>query len=720
MESSKYLAKPAVPFIIVVLLLIIVGVIAGNSYQTVSNSEKKTTQQSQEQEKQASLNASAHTIIYGEWKGEQAYVSALNLESGEVNTLAELPLAIKKVSVVSENELLFVNETNLRDHGKTLAMYTLDDGDTTTIYTADNAFGIDDYVLSPDKTYAAVWEVAVSDAGMLLGGKSRVYGIELSNPKQKYLLFDEVSSETNPIRYPVAVSNAGEVFLDRFLPNSGAGWAYGMSLVRFDGTQKADLNQMTNGSYGTQPVLSPDGQYLVFTGYEAAGVSGLVESEAGSRRALTRANTIGVLNVNDKQRYTLDGLSRENIYPAVRWDDVTGEVIYTQIDPNGVSETFSYNLTSRTSSKLPLGESGSFISALDNGKTLIGTTDTSDSQIGNLGESYSRPYTSFAVVDADEKEQAVLSQSAFMQMITVTESDYFNMDKVIASEPGEGKRVLQLQTFALKPTLVPLRHEQQTDPIVPSDDRLDITNKTPRKGKNGTCAGLAWEMCSAQMYGDEDYHENMTTEVIADTWNNTEWNKCRGDVLKQLNKDGICIGSPLYLYGDPGTEVSVTIHTPITNAIPRYDDGYEVTLLGDGEFQIGETTYDSIDYDYTAAIPVIHKPKYGTLVRRDSVEETVAAYATKLGLNEHEKRDLIAYAKKAVSTQYVLVSFFDQETSKSILPISFAPRPDVYINYVFYFKGYDQKPQFTPVPPTFPEIAPRHGFTAVEISALAE
>ena len=39
-----------------------------------------------------------------------------------------------------------------------------------------------------------------------------------------------------------------------------------------------------------------------------------------------------------------------------------------------------------------------------------------------------------------------------------------------------------------------------------------------------------------------------------------------------------------------------------------------------------------------------------------------------------------------ITAPYIFVSFFNDEVSKSILPLSFAPEPNLYRNIVFYLR----------------------------------
>src|SRR5690606_38285587 len=100
-------------------------------------------------------------------------------------------------------------------------------------------FGSDDYAISPNKRYIATWEVQVNgETNTLLNGKSRVHSIDISAPSSKHLIYDEVPTEFTPVHYPTAVLDDGTVFMDSFLPNAGAGWAYGMAVSNFNGTNK--------------------------------------------------------------------------------------------------------------------------------------------------------------------------------------------------------------------------------------------------------------------------------------------------------------------------------------------------------------------------------------------------------------------------------------------------------------------------------------------------
>src|SRR3989344_3308993 len=182
---------------------------------------------------------SPRTIVYGNWRDGKSYIKAYDLSTQKEYILGILPMNIKKVTVLSGNKLLYIGNTDEKDHGENISIYDIPSKESNIVYKADDTYGIDDYVISQNKKYISTWEVSLNPAsGKLLGGKSRVYAINLSTPGVKNLIYDEESKALTPVHYPRAILSNGEIYLDTFLPNSGAGWAYGMSYSNFDGTIK--------------------------------------------------------------------------------------------------------------------------------------------------------------------------------------------------------------------------------------------------------------------------------------------------------------------------------------------------------------------------------------------------------------------------------------------------------------------------------------------------
>lgn len=710
-----------------------------------------------EQEEQ-SASRGQDVIIYGVWQGQRTVIKAYNLQSGNTTALARLSDDSKKVTILSPEKLLYIKDTDARDHGKELAIYTFGNKKSTSIYKADEGFGIDDYVVSPDGKYIAVWEVRFpQNSGILRNGSSRVYTAEIGK-SSKNRLYDEVQIGQIPVHYPSAITNTGEVFLDTFLPNSGAGWAYGMSVSNFQGIEKQDLQNMQNGTYGTQPTPSSDGRYLVFAGYDGTLGSG-AELVNGARRAIIRANTIELLDTQTKLRQKL-AVPNTSSYDSVRWDKISGNILFLAFSKIAENEgTFTYDLVTNQAAKVNLGKreigtpANTLVSSLSNGDLLVGTLETSESALGNLGESYGAPYSTLGVIGKVLESQenpaveSVKVKDGLVQLITVVPIEYFpstgstNKGKTGVAAAGNnkngnknnddegcgGKDNIQLCLFTLKSELAPRRLHQQSDPddgnngsrVGGRDGGRDGGGNGGRDGgrpdlprSGGTQPQNSVYQQAGRQPPDCGAHISQKCDNAAD----------KDSCTTQVNSPGNspCNESPLYLYGPAGQQVKVTVNTHVYNSNAGYDEDYRVILLSDDKLKIGEQVLDSIDYNYNPGIKRFERPTYGTIVAQKDLAHTLSQYALRLGLNSKETADLVSYGKKTLTAPYIFVSFFDQKTSEQLLPLSFTPHPDNYLNVVFYFKQLSVKPAFTPVYPVFKPFTNREGLTAVEISAIVE
>ncbi len=748
--STPSMSKKASPKGLIILIVAIFTLASGGIFLLQQNEKKNSEnrleqgkQQGQEQFRSAlSSPIAPYTLIYGDWDGQKSNIKSVNLSTGKFKTIAALPSDVKKINLLSSNQLLYIDQTDQQDHGKQLAIASLSDGKTKSSVTADRGFGIDDYVLSKNKQYVATWEVSFQPGStVLMGGRSRVYATALANPGSKHLLYDE--NVDGPVHYPLAILDDGKVFLDKFQandPNGSTGWAYGMSVSSLDGKEKQDLSQMRNGTYGTQPILSPDGKDLVFAGYDGAFGPG-TKIVNGYRQSILTPNTVELLNVTTLQRQKLPNLPNTSSYISAYWNNQNGDIFYTAIDKSS-SGSFVYNLATKTTTPLDYlsakdGSTASFVGDLQSGKVLLGVTDRSPSSLGNLGNSYASSYTKFYVQDSNNSTPIELNlPDAFMQYIMLVpneEISFETMTVASASNPDEKNKndMVQLRDFFLKADLGENRQSQQADPAeckapgpsgtAPSGPALRVNvavaspaisggpNKGPAcqpdDGKKGKCnETIGIPQCLAKGLKKPS----------------PEYMKCVVDVDEEARKKGQCFDSPLYLYGNAGENIKVKVNTGVYSSGPAYEDGYDITLSEQGGMYVGGKLYSSIEYDYNPGVLKISPPTRGLVVSQNDVAKTLTEYAKRLGLNEKETSDLLAFGQNKVNSPYAYISFFDQATSEKILPLSFSRKPDNYLNVVFYVKLLKSRGDFTPTPPAFGTPVKRTGFTAVEVSELVE
>lgn len=693
---------------LLILLVAIILVIGGAAYSLVG--ERITTKREPSPTVSPFSSISDNSVVYGFWEGKSSYINAFDLKTGKIYNLAELPSNIKKVTVLDREKILFISNTDIRDHGKEIAVYSSTSNLTTPVVIAAEDFGIDDYVISPNKRYLATWEVSIPPNSTLLGSKSRVYAIDLNNPSVKNLLYDEVVSAGFAVHYPLAITDLGEVFLDRFEANTDAGWANGMSVSNLSGTIKQELDSMKKGTYSTQPVLSPDGTFLAFAGYDKSRGEDQenelgVRSE-GFRKAILNPNTIEILDVSTKQRTRLSGLSNQDRYPYIAFDMGSRKILYSRVSKTASENGwYLYNKASSTSMKFDitriktngLGEEPALrvLATLSNNMFLVANQDTSASALGNLGEKYGSSLTHIVVYDPTSSASVPLGlNQGLFQYISLLPGQYFEESKaevsgvLKAGKAGAGQQ-LQLQTFTLKPELEPQRIRQQSLP---------------------TCEDYVSAQCNAML------GTNYPPDEPSGGEHDPAYDQCI-DEQEGNASESVCSDSPLYLYGPKGTQVNIKVGTQVFGSNADYNGYYSGILTGNGGINISGKTFSSIDFDYIPAIKRLPRLDYGKTVASNRLREIIDDYGRKLGLSETEIRDLVS-SIGTIDAPYVFVSFFDEETSKAILPIWFNPAPDVYRNVVFYLRPVEVPAVAkTPVFDSSPE---RRGFTAVEVSFILD
>ncbi len=465
----------------------------------------------------------SQTLVYGTWTSQTSAIRAMDIASDQTTTIATLPLTIKKVTILSPNTLIYIDETDNNDFGQRISIYNLQQKQIVVNIPADSGFKIDEYLLSPNKKYLVVWEKKLgSQTQTLQGGASRVFGLNLSQPTLINVLYDETVTPTIPIHYPRAILNDGTVLTDQMIPNDkngGTGWAYGMSVVNFDGSNKQDIQSMTNGTYGTQPLLSPDGKYLLFAGYDGKNGNG-TSIKNGYRQALLTPNTVELLDTSTFTRYKLSNLPDTNTYSDVQWDQQTSNVILSVLSPdNTQTGVYSYNVEQLHATPIPLssvnGMNYGYVSGLTTAETLIGIQSTNNSNLGNLGQIYTYAYTQFAELNGNGKLTSLFSTDPFMQYITTLPANYFTT-------------VLGAQTNAVTPPQPPVTYAilQGTNNTTQDTtfQKTTLANRRLQLESNQDCLNLGAARCSA--LGLSPNSSAYTVCQTVEKLNNTSTNAC--------------------------------------------------------------------------------------------------------------------------------------------------------------------------------------------------
>lgn len=739
--------------VILLLSLIVVAVLAtilAFYAQKTGQSTGPSGSQKQDNTSTATLqNGPKYSIIYGNWDSGVSTISSFNLATQQSSKVATLPFAIKHVSILSPSELLFIDGTNDLDQGLDISVKNIEDNTTKTLFHADSGFKIDSYVLSQNKKYISVWEVSfLPNANSVLGGKSRVYSFEIAKPGTKYLLFDEESELSQPVHYPIAVTNKGGIILDTFVPNTGAGWGYGWSTSNLNGTEKKPIAQLPNGTVSVRPLISPSGSLLLFTGYDGTNGPG-TEYIGTFRKSLISPNIIEIYNTDTDTLQKIN-LPNTNRYSPVNWQISSQGFVYKTVSPNIKDNgIYYYDLETQKSTRIGVPEvsntyNPAVLTTFTNSKFLIGNQNTNAIDLSNLGSTYAMSLNSVAFIDNGKISEYISLPAA--QYIATIKSSYLKKSAAVAEAPpvqivttapdfsskNGNPQQLQLEAFVFKPNLKDLPGQQtpETCENRPGFNYLE-------HAECNQCISLAAAACN-NMLGTNFtpsswvdmplIHPTIKPIVGAPTIDPSQITDKYNAFLACYFKLYIdyslflCYDSPLYLYGEKGTKVHVVSGVPLDNSDPIYDPsrGYSAVIDGNGKFFVGKKLYDKISFDYTPAIKKATPPTTGIIISRAQIKEKMTWYAQKMGLNDKETNDVVNAVSDKAKRPYLFISNFPDKTSKKILPLMFTPYPDNYYNIVFYIKQLDTMPPFSVKLPDFESTSKRNGFTAVEISYIVE
>ncbi len=672
------------------LLLIIAGAVFG--VQKIQETKKS------ESPKEQFKSLTKSTIVYGYWTNKSSVIRAFDLSSGSEATIADLGKNIKHVRVINNHTISYIKDTDAHDYGKELVIRDIEQNIDKKVIAADSNFGIDDYTVSPNGDFFAVWMVGDGSGNQFFGSPSRVYTINISN-NEHHLIYDETSAKSYPVHYPIAILDNGKLLTDQFVPNSGAGWGYGMSVSDFDGVVRSDITTMKNGTYSTQPAESPDGKYLGFAGYSGTDGTILVD---GFRKALTVPDTVEIIDTQTLLRKKIaTGLSGA-LYSSVAWDHLTGNLLFHSIQRKTdsiISATFSYSPSLALVTKLTENPALDFFADLDDGKMLMGQKFQDTSGVGNLGSSYNQSVNKFYVVDKSTFEQSAIPIGiAPIQFIALKPAGYFPIVEKNGKDSKNDSQRLSLQTFEIKPSLAPQRTNQQSDPPPLRPESPTTPVDLP------LCRTITYPQCN-QLLGT-----NYPTDKDIGDLNDKAFSDCVWKFQQAGEASSTCLDSPLYLYGNPGTRINIKVDTSISNANTKVVNNIiSQTLEKDG---------NTLTFDYISRIKNISRPVGGWIITNKEKESSVEKIAKKFGFNQKETEDVVKFIR-SINSPNILLSYFDHETSQNILPLYFDPTPDTYRNIVFYVKKLVVLPEQTPKEPTVIPIR-RVGLTAIEISYFVE
>jgi hypothetical protein len=630
-------------------------------------------------------------VVYGVRESNSVFIQVADLE-GHTGLVTQLPTNIKDVHVLSPTELLYINQTDEKDHGREIVKYDLNTRQVEILAKAQEGWGIDDYILSPDNSWIAWWEVQFQPGNnKLLGGKSRVYTKQVNSPSATYTITDETATTDDPILYPLFFDRHNNLFLDSFIPNGG-GFYLGLystlpQVPLPNDETLADSLRLPQDRFNSDPILSPTGNKILFT---APSPTGIAQTQAIARiktaaRGIGRASTLSYdwvvvydLDLNDYE-IVLDGGGTTQFGIPI-WIDNNNIAVqkFTRSDQS-TSYAGAVRLELTTKTERALSEFAD--------PTAVPLTYLADyfiyglptNNYDNLGENYLPILSSIGRVTPN-----ALLASGFVQFVgTITPPAG---QVAIKSTPLGHLSSLQLKGLVINTTVVNRPAQQNDTSDISSDTRVRC----------------------------RDYYKQLKEEL-----GETEIGGY-ASVAQEGIRAGKCYDSPLYLY--PETKTEVTIEPlpagEVLASSPQLHHFWKVVAYPTGKLQTPDgRTLDKIAYAYSA--PQIEAPTEGIVVAQRDLEKALLSYALRVGLQGREVTDFKKlWLEELPPASFYFISHFSDKDAKKIMSFAIDPEPDSFIQVVMYFKPLDELQGA--VPPKFGPVPQRSGFTAVDWSGVID
>jgi hypothetical protein len=197
------------------------------------------------------------------------------------------------------------------------------------------------------------------------------------------------------------------------------------------------------------------------------------------------------------------------------------------------------------------------------------------------------------------------------------------------------------------------------------------------------------------------------------------WKDPFGDYITFLNDTyspmAECGKPVIYLYPEKSTQVSIEVGAKITKSEPIYSKGWDVLANPSGKLVWNGKTFDSLYWEGQGS-GIYPEIKSGFVVEKKNIKSTLADHLTKLGLNEKEKTDFMAFwLPKMPDTPYVRFTWFGTREMDNLAPLKVTPKPDTIIRIFLDYEGLDQK---IDLKEQKLNSVPRNGFTLIEWGGL--
>ncbi|MCX6809523.1 MAG: hypothetical protein NTZ65_02110 [Candidatus Berkelbacteria bacterium] len=417
--------------------------------------------------------------------------------------IVKIPASAKRVSFLDSTHLVYLNKTDGKDHAQEFISYNLTTDKTDILYSAKDGFGIDEYVLSPDNTLAALWEVKMpisGDLSQLLGGESKITQIDLKTKQWQTILGpqktdnsktaeDLVQAQFNLdpsvfVQYPLFYDASNRLWLDTFGPNGGY-WGNGIYTISQQDKKLTAYASLPAGSYSSDPVISKGGKYVLVEKPSAAFPANQVGVQSArdlpTNLSLTSTADDSAVEIPIAEPVLLGGQSLVSsdgntiVYVGYKTQD--------DFDKKTNGTLFIYNRQSKQTMQTTIEDSEMLLgfakgdSLLTLGKVFSNSTDPKSTSsnvnqspppIGEVGKKYRPIFQNYSLLDVKDPaiRQSVASNdlSEFIESSSSVsaQSPAVTASAKLAEEQKSAKNKLELSSVVFRdPEKTQARVDQQ-------------------------------------------------------------------------------------------------------------------------------------------------------------------------------------------------------------------------------------------------------------------
>lgn len=328
---------------------------------------------------------------------------------------------IKQIIPITETKYLFINNVGFLDRGTSIDIFDTTNQARTVVVSPTQGYQIDSFVVSEDKEKIVFWEVSI---GATEEGISHIIYQEISNPSARKVLVDEPFSDVT--KYPLYFSKGGKnIFLDSYSTKRN-GDHRGIFHVSLDGVIQS-VTALGLDQYSSAPLLSSDGQFLLYTSYNSNTKSKLDAPPVRNnlfRESIRNPNQIKRLNfISGDDEIIVEnaegGLFHDLILSADGKNSIYKYSLISEEKQILPQQYKSIDLTVRNENTYSSNTNGEFLYQFGDGKAIMGLRSEMTGSLGGLGKPNSPIFAGVYLYDPQNMSYSKILSDDPIQIIAI-------------------------------------------------------------------------------------------------------------------------------------------------------------------------------------------------------------------------------------------------------------------------------------------------------------